>query len=86
MIETIRRIIDEKGHLPIAAQSLTTNINLYEAGLTPFAAIQVALALEKEFKIEFPTWMLNRESIASIRAILTRIHELQPPNSQPEAA
>lgn len=77
MIETIRRALDEKGHLPIAASSLAAEDDLYQIGLTPFAAIQVMLALERELGIEFPKAMLNRRSMASIGAMLSHLHELQ---------
>lgn len=78
MIETIRRAIDDKGHLPVAASDLAADADLYRAGLTPFAAIQVMLALEKKLGVEFPKAMLNRRSMSSIDAILSRLHELQP--------
>ena len=43
MIETIRRAIDDKGHLPVVAARLAADADLYAAGLSPFAAIQVML-------------------------------------------
>ena len=46
MIELIRRTIDEKGHLTVPARMIDPDANLYEAGLSPFAAIQVMIALE----------------------------------------
>ena len=78
MLETIQRLIDEnKGSLSIAARNLPRDADLYRAGLTPFSAIQVMLALEKEFNIEFPKRMLNRQSMSSIDAIVARLCELQ---------
>jgi acyl carrier protein len=77
MLETIQRLIDEKGSLSIAARNLPRDGDLHRAGLTPFSAIQVMLALEKEFNIEFPKWMLNRQSMSSIDAIVSRLCELQ---------
>jgi acyl carrier protein len=88
MIETIRRLIDEKGNLPTAVRDLSPDADLYGAGLTPLSAIQVMLALEKEFDIEFPEWMLNRQSMSSIDAIVSCLCELQEQqrNAPPEAA
>ena len=77
MFETIRRLIDENGNLSTAAQILPRDADLYRAGLTPFAAIQIMLALERECDIEFPKWMLNRQSMSSIDAIASRLCELQ---------
>jgi acyl carrier protein len=86
MIETIRRAIDAKGHLPIAASTLSTDADLYAAGLTPFAAIQVMLALETALEVEFPKSMLNRRSMASIDTIAARLHGLQADRERPQAA
>jgi hypothetical protein len=77
MIETVRQLIDEKGNLTVAARDLARNADLYRAGLTPFTAIQVMLALENECAIEFPEWMLNRKSMSSVDAILACLRDLQ---------
>lgn len=86
MIETIRRAIDEKGHLPVAAASLAVNADLYRAGLTPFTAIQIMLALEKELELEFPKSMLERRSMSSIDAIASRLFELRADRARLRAA
>lgn len=77
MIDVIQRTIDEQGDLPFPAKSLAPEADLYRAGLTPFAAVQVMLALEKALKIEFPEHMLNRRSMASIDAISACIGDVQ---------
>jgi acyl carrier protein len=77
MIGIIQRTIDERGGLAIAARSLSPDADLSRAGLTPFAAIEIMLALEKEFRIEFPKHMLNRQSLSSINAICACVHEAQ---------
>lgn len=86
MIETIRRAIDEKGHLAIPAQNLAPSADLYAAGLTPFAAIQVMLTLEQELGVEFPKSMLERRSMSSIDSILSRIDALLAQETQQRAA
>ncbi|PWB81154.1 MAG: acyl carrier protein [Methylocystaceae bacterium] len=86
MIETIWRAIDDKGHLPIAASTIALEADLYRAGLTPFAAVQVMLALEKALEIEFPKSMLNRHSMASIDAILSCLRQLQAADTRLQAA
>ena len=76
--QTIRRILKEHGRLSKDVDSLKPESDLYEAGLTSHASVNVMLALEDAFDIEFPDRMLTRtvfESVASIRAALT---ELQP--------
>jgi acyl carrier protein len=78
MIEMIRRIIDAHGRLNVAARDLSLNSDLYEAGLTSFAAVQIMLALEDELDIEFPEHMLRRQSLSSINSILSCLRQLLP--------
>jgi acyl carrier protein len=77
MIELIRAIIDLKGHLPVAARTLDANANLYEAGLSPFTAIQVMLALEQACGVEFPKHMLRRQSFSSLNSIAACLESVE---------
>ena len=86
VIETIQRLIDEKGKLSTPARDLAPGSDLYRTGLTPFTAIQLMLALEKEFEVEFPKQMLNRQSMSSINAIRSCICELQERQAPSKAA
>jgi hypothetical protein len=47
MIDTVRQLIDTHGNLRVPTLILTPDADLYAVGLTPFAAIQVTLALER---------------------------------------
>jgi acyl carrier protein len=76
MNETVRRLLDQQGCLHRSAQGLTADANLYDAGLTPFAAIRVMLALEEHYEIEFPVSMLRRQSFASIDSIVACLESL----------
>jgi acyl carrier protein len=76
MKERIRKVLDDHGRLPVSAGSLEDESNLYAAGMTSHASVNVMLALEEEFDIEFPDEMLTRnafESIDSIAASLTSL-------------
>jgi hypothetical protein len=86
MIEIIRHAIDVKGNLPVAASLLAPWADLYKIGLTPFAAIQVMLELEKEFSIEFPDEMLKRQNFSSISAMLACVKQLCSEKSYSTAA
>jgi acyl carrier protein len=75
--ERIRRILKEHGRLTKDAGELAANADLYEAGMTSHASVNVMLALESEFEIEFPDSMLKRsmfDSIASISAAIDELH------------
>lgn len=78
MLDTIRDLISEHGRLPIPVATLRDDQDLYAAGLTSFAAVQLMLAIEDKFDVEFPETMLNRRSFASVKAIAGCIHELVP--------
>jgi acyl carrier protein len=76
MKNDIRTILREHGRLSPAIESLGDESDLYEAGMTSHASVNVMLALEGEFGVEFPDRMLRRgvfESIASIQAALEEL-------------
>jgi acyl carrier protein len=85
-IQTIRRLVEEKANLATPADELTLNSDLYRAGMKPFAAVQLMLALEEEFEIEFPRRMLNRQSMSSLGTIRSSIEELQEKETLRKAA
>jgi acyl carrier protein len=55
--------------LSVDAAELADNADLYAAGLSSFASVQLMLALEENFDVEFPDNLLNRKSFQSIEAI-----------------
>jgi holo-[acyl-carrier-protein] synthase len=76
MNEKIRRAIAEHARLPVDVAELADDTDLYQAGMTSQASVNVMLALEDAFDIEFPDRMLTRsvfESINSISAALTEL-------------
>ncbi|HEY8260160.1 MAG TPA: acyl carrier protein [Methylosinus sp.] len=77
MIELVRQMIDEHGRLPVAARDLSANADLYEIGLTSFAAVQVMLALEAALGVQFPERMLRRQTMASINSILAELRHIE---------
>jgi acyl carrier protein len=72
----IRSILKEHGRLTKDADTLAADADLYQAGMTSHASVNVMLALEGEFDVEFPDAMLKRSSFESIAAIGTVIAEL----------
>jgi acyl carrier protein len=78
MIETIRRLVQQNGKLHTPVDTLSNVDNLYEAGLTPFAAIRVMLALEEAFDVEFPPELLRRQNFCSIEAMVETLSRATP--------
>ncbi|ADZ72342.1 acyl carrier protein [Polymorphum gilvum] len=74
----IRELLARHGALPVGVDSLADEADLYEAGLTSFASVQLMLALEEAFDIEFPDSLLNRKSFSSIAAISAAVASLRP--------
>jgi acyl carrier protein len=76
MNDEIRTILKEHGRLSVDMQTLTDESDLYQAGMTSHASVNVMLALEGKFDIEFPDRMLKRGVFESIAAIRAAIQEL----------
>ena len=72
----IRSILKEHGRLTKDATSLEDASDLYQAGMTSHASVNVMLALEGAFDVEFPDHMLKRSVFESIAAIRAAIDEL----------
>jgi acyl carrier protein len=73
----VREIVQEHGRLAVDVASLSDDASLYEAGMTSHASVNVMLALEDAFDVEFPDEMLKRSSFESIAAIASAVTELQ---------
>lgn len=78
MEEAIRRILAEHGRLPVDVASLGDEADLYQAGLTSHASVNVMLALEEGFGVEFPPAMLRKRTFASVAAIREAVSSLLP--------
>jgi acyl carrier protein len=76
MTDKIRKILVDHGRLTQDAATLAESADLYQAGMTSHASVNVMLALEGEFEIEFPDHMLKRSVFESISAIRGAIEEL----------
>ncbi len=78
MIEEIRSILKEHARLSTDAATIGEEADLYQAGLTSHASVNVMLALEGKFDVEFPDRMLKRGVFESINAIRAALEELLP--------
>jgi acyl carrier protein len=72
----IRAVLHAHGRLGCETTQLSDDTSLYEAGMTSLASVNVMLALEGEFNIEFPDQMLNRSVFSSIAAIAAAIRKI----------
>jgi acyl carrier protein len=78
----IRQVLRDHARLPVDADAIDVNADLFQAGMSSHASVNVMLALEDAFDIEFPDSMLKRSMFESIAAIAAAVTELR----QAEAA
>ena len=69
MRDRIRSVLRRHAQLAQTIEELSDEADLYRAGLTSHATVNVMLALEDEFEIEFPESLLLRRTFGSVRAI-----------------
>jgi len=74
--DRIRRVLSTHGRLSRDASAVDENADLYSLGLSSLASVNLMLALENEFDIEFPDNMLNRAVFENIAAIGDAVRQL----------
>lgn len=77
----IRSVLDQYGKLTKDAQSLDRDDDLYRHGLTSHASVNVMLALEDGFDVEFIDAMLRRQTFESIAAMAAALSTLTSEHS-----
>ncbi len=69
----IRRVLNEVGRLPLDANELDDRADLYLAGMSSHASVDVMIELEDTFGIEFPA----EQWIAAGRDQISAVYELK---------
>jgi acyl carrier protein len=77
LIPQIRLVLSERAGLATDAYELAENADLYAAGMSSFASVDVMLGLEDSFGLTFPDAMLKRSLFESISAIAAAVMELR---------
>jgi acyl carrier protein len=75
----IRPLIAEHARLRTDVDQLADDADLYEAGLTSLSTVNLMLALEEHFDVEFSDRMLGRKTFSSIQSLSDAITELKGP-------
>jgi acyl carrier protein len=76
MASRIRAVLAAHGRLGTDPARLSDGDDLYAAGMASLASVNVMLALEGEFDIEFPDHMLNRSVFSSVAAIEAAVRKI----------
>ena len=69
MQDQIREVLATHGRMAIDPREVDDQADLYELGLTSHASVDVMLALEEEFDIEFPDEVLKKSTFESVHNI-----------------
>ncbi len=72
----IRKVLRDHARLSSDAGAIARDADLYQSGMTSHASVNVMLALEGEFDVEFPDHMLKRNVFSSIGSIERALAEL----------
>ncbi|HSH89005.1 MAG TPA: acyl carrier protein [Ramlibacter sp.] len=72
----IRTVLRNHGRLNQDPHALDASADLYQSGMTSHASVNVMLALEGAFDVEFPDSMLKRNVFSTIESIRRAVSEL----------
>jgi acyl carrier protein len=73
----IREVLRGHARLPVDPDTIDAQADLFRAGMTSHASVNVMLALEDAFDVEFPDAMLKRDVFESVASIREAIDELR---------
>ena len=73
----IRRVLRDHARLPVDVDQVQDDADLFQAGMSSHASVNVMLALEDTFDVEFPDRMLKRSVFESVSGIASAIGEIR---------
>jgi acyl carrier protein len=74
--DQIRKVVAEYGRLSVEMEKVSDDDDLYRAGMSSHASVNLMLALEDAFDLEFPERFLRRGTFESVNAIREAVKEL----------
>jgi acyl carrier protein len=77
----VRTVLLSYARVPVDVDDLTDDADLFQAGMTSHASVNVMLALEEAFDLEFPDSMLTRRTFESVASIRAAVGELTGANA-----
>jgi acyl carrier protein len=77
MHDKVRELVRQHAGLP-AGTEIGDDLDLYRAGMKSFASVQLMLALEETYDIEFPEQLLTRATFRSVSAIAAALATISP--------
>lgn len=74
--QTVRQVLAEHARLDVDAMTIARDADLYAAGMTSHASVNVMLGLEDELDVEFPDELLTKQTFATIDSIVAAVEGL----------
>ncbi|GJE18301.1 acyl carrier protein [Methylobacterium marchantiae] len=74
--QDVRETLKSVAALSETIDGIGDDDNLFDKGLDSFGSVQLMLALEERYDIEFPDNLLNRRSFSTIRIIGETVNKL----------
>lgn len=76
VVSSIRDVLREHAGLATDVDTLSDNESLFDAGLSSMSTVNVMLALEDAFDVEFPESLLSRKTFESVESIVEAVSSL----------
>ena len=76
MRDRVRAIVASMNLVPVPLDGLAEQDNLFDAGMTSFGSVQLMMAIEEEFDIEFPNSLLTRKTFATLDGLNAAVEQL----------
>jgi acyl carrier protein len=72
----VRTVLAEYAQLSVDAHALSDDTDLFTSGMSSLKSVNVMLALEDRFDVEFPNDMLTRATFETVNAMAKAIASL----------
>lgn len=82
----IRALLERLGEFPAGADALRDDADLHAAGLSSYGTVELMVAIEQEFGLEFPDALLTRATFGSIDSVAAAVSHLVAGGSAPAPA
>jgi acyl carrier protein len=73
----LRTLLAQVGRLRTDPATLAPDADLHAAGLSSLATVDLMLAIEEHFGLEFPDRLLNRRTFGSIAALAAAVADIR---------
>ncbi len=77
MDDELRLILQSFGGLSVPADRLDDDADLFCAGLSSLATVNVMLAIEQKFEIEIPDELLTRRTFRTLASLRNTVNDLR---------